>query len=92
MPTGEEKAEAKASGYWSPRGNSFACGKAERRKAMRISPDLANLAEVKRATLLYDSYAQCPACCWTGCAGDFHQHRHAKHPKLAGVTMILYRE
>ena len=57
---------------------------------MRISRDLTTQAEVNRARVPYDSYGQCHACGWTGCAGDFDRHVQAKHPQ-PDVSMRIYR-
>ena len=53
----------------------------------RVMP---TLAQVQRASVPCDEYAQCGACGWTGCAADLQGHRQAKHSP-SDVSCLIYR-
>ena len=55
---------------------------------MYVDWGVKNLAEAQKACAPYEEYAQCHACGWLGCVGDFAGHVRAKHPEPA--PMLTY--
>ena len=48
---------------------------------MYVDRDSTTIAEIERACVPYDVYAQCGTCGWFGSVGEFAGHVRAKHPR-----------